>query len=129
MLERLRAQGKLRRERDPDPNLILHLTELEMPFLVCPECSQGGLTWEQVRDDFDDWGDARRCQLCREPIPPERLEIFPDSVRCAKCQDRSDPAQADDFCPRCGGLLRVQARGGAGLARYASVCPDCGYRS
>jgi hypothetical protein len=28
---------------------------------------------------------AKRCRICSEEIPPERLEVIPDTLVCVKC--------------------------------------------
>lgn len=129
MLQLLRGQGKLRRETQPASELIRQLFDTVLPQSECPDCRHRGLTQQPLDDSAAAWGDARRCELCRNPIPAERLEVFPRATRCASCQDRpSGPSGADDFCPRCGGVLKVRASNSAGIARYITACPDCGYR-
>jgi len=49
---------------------------------------------------------VRPCSVCRCPIPPERLEVFPATTRCVSCQHKSEVSSADCDaseleCPRC----------------------------
>jgi predicted RNA-binding Zn-ribbon protein involved in translation (DUF1610 family) len=129
MQQQLRAQGQLRRAPKPEPDLVLALLERALPNLPCPDCGDQKLSWSTQLEDFDDWGDVKRCELCKQVIPAERLEIFPKSTRCAACQDQPTPATHEsDYCPRCGGLLQLRRHSGSGLSRYIVACSDCGFR-
>ena len=129
----LRTAGKLRRQAQPDPELVEVLFEAELPRLKCPTC---GVVALEVRSDDDDeldpeaWGEARRCVACGKPIHPERLEILPDTRQCSECAAAGKTGEADEreFCPRCGGEMHLAPVPGAGLARYAPRCTHCGYR-
>ncbi|MBW3599051.1 MAG: TraR/DksA C4-type zinc finger protein, partial [Planctomycetes bacterium] len=65
---------------------------------------------------------------CGNPIPPERLEVFPGATHCAACQEAAASADADipDYCPRCGSIMTLRATGAGGVQRYAMKCPQCG---
>lgn len=126
MLDELRRMGKLRREAKPDIQIILELIEHEAASLRCRACSQYGMIVEDPSDDFD-FPDGRSCEVCRQLIPTERLEVFPDATRCAQCQDKPTP-QGDDYCVRCGGRVEVRSHQGAGVARYVAICSECGQR-
>ena len=126
MLQLLRDAGMLRREAKPDWAIILELFSHQSGNLRCRECGHDQLLLEEARDDFE-FNDARACEVCRQLIPAERLEIFPEVRRCAACQDKPS-VSADDFCARCGGIVTVRTSGGAGVSRYVSVCTDCGQR-
>ncbi len=128
MLQRLRDVGMLRRQAEPDWPMIIELVNNQVDSLKCSECGHAGLILEEARDDFDDESiGSRLCEVCQTPIPPERLELFPDTVRCAKCQDQPDTGDAD-YCPQCGTPMTVQSSRGQGIARYVHRCPECGYR-
>ena len=79
-------------------------------------------------DDWDDWGGAVACQGCRQPIPRERLDIFPGTKLCAACQQKDDSGANDEpeFCPRCGDIMSVRLK--SGTSRYVMSCPSCGSR-
>ena len=130
ILERLRSLGKLRRAQDPGLDLILELANSSAGSFRCSECGQVGLATEQVTED-DDWQEVRNCEQCNKPIPLERLELFPGTTFCMECQSASDAGNDDDsqreFCPRCGGLMKVRSSRGAGIARYVMACQDCGH--
>lgn len=124
MIERLRLMGRLRRDAKPDWEYVLELFRLESQNMACVECGQQGLLVEPVTDDFDDWGQAVKCEVCKTPIPLERIEIFPDSKRCAKCVDVS--MEEREFCDYCGGLMKMVRRKGTGISGYQMACSDCG---
>jgi hypothetical protein len=75
----------------------------------------------------EEWAMARSCEGCGRAIAYERLEVFPDTRLCVACQeqaDRGEAADADQYCPRCGGLMKLgQSR--RGVTRYVMVCPKC----
>ena len=37
-----------------------------------------------------DWQSAVLCEVCRQPIPPERIEALPGVKRCVACQGRTE---------------------------------------
>ncbi len=131
MVEHLRQLGMFKRQREPDPQLVSELFHEQVPLLRCASCRKPGYD-PDASDVWDDeqWGGARRCELCQAPIPAERLEVFPDTRRCVKCQqsaDRGEDVGAEQYCPRCGAIMKLSQRGGAGLAGYVMRCPDCRY--
>jgi hypothetical protein len=130
MLRALRSQGMLRRETQPAPEIILQLITVVLGQLTCPDCQSRQLALSPYDDTEDsDWAESRCCEVCRAAIPRERLEVFPRTRRCAKCQDQPVAAAVeDDFCPRCGGLLQLRLSRSAGTSRYVSHCPSCNYR-
>ena len=127
MANRLRADGKLRREAKPDSELVLELFQKELAQESCGACGATSLVISDYEMDEDDWGDPILCEICKCQIPPERLEIFPNEKRCAGCKEK--PGLGDDqpeFCEACGGLMEMRQRGGAGIAAYVMACSDCG---
>jgi predicted RNA-binding Zn-ribbon protein involved in translation (DUF1610 family) len=129
MQQQLRAHGQLKRATNPEPELVRELLARLLPQIGCPDCGATELGWSTQLEDFEDWGDAKACEVCKQIIPAERLEVFPQATRCAACQDKPAPATEDaDFCPRCGGLLAVRQQRGSGISRYVVSCADCGYR-
>lgn len=135
-VQRLRLVGVLRRERDPGRDLLAELLMSTAPHMTCPLCKSRGLTAREADDaagdEEDAWQPAVLCEVCREPIPPERLEALPDARRCMKCQAAVESGAAVDdepeFCPRCGALVELRVSRGAGITRYKRFCtgtPPC----
>ncbi len=130
MLQILRTEGKFRRDVKPKSDTVIQLFESTAASLSCSQCNHEGLTTSPAELD-DDWGDAVCCQSCREVLDPDRLEIFPDAKYCPSCQKKSDAGELDqvvDYCPRCGSIMKIQSKGGSGLAQYVLRCGSCGYR-
>src|SRR5437879_5799851 len=72
---RLRLIGLLRRERDPDDELVEELFVEAAPRMTCPLCKEKSLFARPSEFEEDgDWEPAALCEVCREPIPAERLE-------------------------------------------------------
>jgi predicted RNA-binding Zn-ribbon protein involved in translation (DUF1610 family) len=129
MLARLQGVGVMRRSKDPEPTLVRELFDSTASRFVCSNCGAAGLVARVAEDDdWGDWGDAVCCKGCRQPIPPERLEIFPATKLCAACQQKDDSGANDDpeYCPRCGDIMSVRLKGGT--SRYVMSCPSCGSR-
>lgn len=136
LANRLRLVGHLRRDKDPPDELLLQLAPEAAGRMTCPICKEIGLSFSEAdaEEQFNeaDWQAAILCEVCREPIPPERLEVMPDSRRCVACQGKAESGTLEEdepeFCPRCGSLveLRVSTRGG--LTHYRRFCtgtPAC----
>ncbi len=125
IVARLRSIGMLARET-PDDATLMELAKAASDRLPCPECQQTGLTFEVALDDDPDvWGDPIPCELCGELIPAERLEVFPSSKVCARCQaklDRGEQAGPLEYCPRCGSPMTLRLSRGSGITRYQWVC-------
>jgi Zn finger protein HypA/HybF involved in hydrogenase expression len=131
---RLRLIGMLRRDPDPDDDLLKALFLEAAPRMTCPSCKEKRLhavEYDVAEDDFDDWQAAVLCEVCREPISPERVEALPGVKRCVKCQGRSEAGIIDeepDYCPRCGAIVEIRASRGSGITRYRRFCtgqPPC----
>ena len=127
MLARLQQVGVLRRTTDPEPDLVCELFESTVARFACANCGQVGLTAREASDDWEGSSLGRRCEVCGQSIPTERLEVFPDTKLCATCQ-RKDETGADvtaEYCPRCGEVMtmRLDSRG---TSRYVMACPKCG---
>ncbi len=131
---RLRLVGVLRRDSDPDEAVLAELLPGAAERMTCPFCKRIGLAASEAVDEFgdDDWQAAVLCESCREPIPPVRLEGFPDSRRCVAGQARSGSGEPEpdepEFCPRCGALVELRVSRGGGLTRYKRFCtgtPSC----
>jgi len=130
---RLRLIGLLRREREPDDQLVEALLVDATPRMTCPICKEKQLRVRpSVDDQSGDWITAVLCELCREPVPPERLEAVPGTKRCALCAAKAESGEIaevePDFCPNCGAIVEVRASRGSGITRYKRVCtgdPPC----
>ena len=101
--------------------------------MTCPVCKEKQL-WSQLCEDDDasDWQAAVLCEVCRQPIPPERIDAIPGAKRCAACAAKAESGQlvevGPDFCPQCGALVDVRVSRGVGITRYKRVCtgePPC----
>ena len=126
MLADLRDNGKLQKIDKPEPALVRELFLAHLKNVRCPECKAISLVVSEVIADLREWGQVQNCKVCGQPIPAERLEIFPDTELCAICQE-SSPDDAHDYCPRCGGAMTVQQSSSKGIARYSTTCLDCGF--
>ncbi len=129
MLQWLRTAGMVRRDAAPDVELLPELLKSAALKLKCPKCLANGLTATEQQDESDDeeWGMARKCAVCQQPIPLERLEVFPGAELCVSCQGKSDRGEGSDapeYCPRCGNLMTLrQVR--RSVTRYVMACPSC----
>lgn len=135
LFQRLRSAGLLRRVETKDAkdlNYLLQLAGSVRDKLTCPECGSGGFLPKpaSVEEAAAEWGDQRKCARCPSVIPPERLEVFPDTTLCAACQQKEERGDSgsEDYCPRCGTPRQLRQRRG-GIAAYELVCPSCGDRS
>lgn len=130
MVELVQRYGMLRRDSSPPADLLKELLASVVGQLPCEACGGLGATVEE--DWSDDWSDEVLCEGCKKPIDPERLEVFPDTKLCPKCQAATDagesPGQEVEYCSSCGGILKLTKRTGGGLAGYQMVCGDCGKR-
>lgn len=129
--QRLRAIGLLRRAPDPPDDLVEELLKQNLNRLRCDHCGSVGLKLGEAIEDAGDWEQVIACEVCRKPIPPERLEVFPDSKRCTACQQQADEGvdhAPPDFCPKCGSLVELRQSRGSGITRYKRFCtgdPPC----
>ena len=137
IVRRLRTAGLLRRASNPSEDVIRELLVSNLNKLACDHCQQLGLIGTNAADSNDDsdyggdWQQAVVCEVCRKPIPPERVEIFPDARRCVACQDVADRGEDPDepeFCEKCGALVELRVSRGGGITRYKRFCtgdPPC----
>ena len=132
-LSRLRLIGLLRREPDPEDSLLAELFTDAAPRMTCPLCKHKSLSATPSDDsDQENWPAAILCEICRAPIPAERLEAIPDARRCAKCQCLAESGALEssepEYCPYCGAVVEVRMSRGTGITRYKRVCtgsPPC----
>jgi len=134
---RLRLLGLLKRAANPPEDLVRELLVANAKRLTCDQCKEAGLVFSEPEDsgDFDadagDWQQAIVCEVCRKPIPVERVEIFPEARRCVDCQDVADRGAEPEeleFCEKCGSLVELRVSRGGGITRYKRFCtgsPGC----
>jgi RNA polymerase-binding transcription factor DksA len=132
---RLRIIGQLRREREPDEDIVAALLVESVSRMTCPLCKEKALFARsslELDNEADDWQAAVLCEICREPIDPERLEAIPGTKRCAACATKAETGQLEeielDYCPNCGAPIEVRVSRGSGITRYKRVCtgdPPC----
>jgi DNA-directed RNA polymerase subunit M/transcription elongation factor TFIIS len=130
LLERLRAAGVMRRAQQPEEAEIVELLRAQQSKLVCSACGHVGLLLEEpsTKDEDEDWGDPKPCERCGALIPAERLELFPNTTLCVKCQqaaERGGDSEPAEYCPRCGSIMQLRKARGSGITRYAMECPSC----
>jgi hypothetical protein len=132
-IARLRLIGLLRRDREPDEEMVAELLVEAAPRMTCPLCKEKRLNAQPTNDASgpDDWEAAILCEVCRQPIDPERLDAIPSTRRCAACQGKAETGGLCDepeYCPNCGAVVQTRVSRGAGLTRYKRVCtgqPPC----
>src|SRR5262249_32287500 len=99
---RLRIIGQLRREKEPDEALVETLFVEAAPQMTCPICKEKSLfarPSREIDDEAGDWQTAVLCEICREPIAPERLEAIPGTKRCAACAAKVESGKLDEIEP------------------------------
>jgi len=133
LFQRLRGAGLLRRveaEEARDLDFLLQLAGSAKGKLLCPSCGAANYLPELAGDEGAAWGDVRKCAGCGSTIAPERLEVFPDTMLCPACQQKSERGTSGEaeYCPRCGTPMQVRQRRGRGIAAYELACPSCGGR-
>ena len=129
LAQMLRALGMLRREAKPPRDLVEELANQHLSEFHCQACGRPGLRrGDKAPDDGDDsWPEARACSGCSERIHPDRLEIFPQATRCAKCEQTAQDRPAErEFCPRCGDIMTARQGTRSGVTNYQLKCRGCG---
>jgi hypothetical protein len=135
-IARLRSIGMLRRDPDPDDELIGVLLVESLSRFTCPACKEPRLTARTLDSagtpDDVEWQSAVLCEICHQPISPERLEAIPAAKRCVACQEKSETAgsqeETTEFCPLCGSTVEIRVSRAAGITRYKRFCtgnPPC----
>jgi len=122
----LRAAGHLRRQTKPDVEIMWELLRSILPSWNCHACGEASMTAESDdwEDEGDGWLETKRCQRCREEIPPERLELFPEEVYCAACRTTTNDEDIT-YCGKCGSPTELRARNSGDNIRYIVYCPTC----
>jgi hypothetical protein len=132
LTDQLRSLKFLRRSDQPDEATILELTRSSMASGVWPACETCGKkqfsppTLEST-DFTTEWNDEIPCESCGQIIPQERLELFPDSRSCVRCQQKTEKSGSNldiEYCRHCGNILqiRLSSRRATSYRRY---CPAC----
>jgi hypothetical protein len=123
--------GMLKRDPQAEPAVLRELILAAAGRLTCPDCNQIGLIAGDTPEHDALWPTARRCAICGQPIPPERLEIFPQATTCVACQRADEQGRAPapvEYCPKCGAPLVIRQTRGHGITRYTRACsgtPPC----
>lgn len=129
---RLRKLGAFRRAPRPPEELVREVLASRSDELRCDQCRSANLavTLDAASDDDGEWDQVVVCEVCRKPIPRERLEVVPGARRCAACQSAADVgalAAESEYCPKCGSLMELRVSR-SGVTRYKMVCtgnPPC----
>ncbi len=130
-MRRLRAVGRLKRNAEPEPELVDELARAAAGEMTCSSCAAVGLYVAGEDEGVADWPTAGLCEACGGKIEPERLEALPEAVRCVACERASESGQPIgevEYCPKCGAPLALRPTTGAGLVRWRMVCtgaPPC----
>jgi hypothetical protein len=101
-IARLRLIGLLRRDPDPVDELVATLLLESAPRMTCPICKEKQLharSADAEEGDDGDWQAAVLCEICRQPIPPERLEALSDTKRCVGCQGKVEANPVNHTSP------------------------------
>jgi hypothetical protein len=133
IVRRLGALGLFRRAPEPPPDLVREVLAANGSRLTCDRCRATGLS---VREGDDpamagEWEQVVVCEICRQPISAERLEVLPRATRCAACQgaaDRGATFVEPDYCPKCGAIVELRVSRTGGITRYKMWCtnnPPC----
>jgi Zn finger protein HypA/HybF involved in hydrogenase expression len=133
VVRRLRALGLFRRAKEPPQDLVREVLRNNAHRLPCDACHSASLTVREGVDSGDDgeWEQVVVCEICRQPIPAERLEFKPNATRCAACQDATDRGASfvePEYCPRCGSIVELRVSRTGGITRYKLWCtgnPPC----
>jgi len=125
----------LHRDPDPDEDLLRVLFVDAARRMTCPICKERRLhaVDHDPLDAADDdrWQSAVLCEICRQPIPPERVAALPGVKRCVACQGRTEAGitlEEPEYCPHCGSLIEIRVSRGPGITRYRRFCtgqPPC----
>jgi transposase-like protein len=120
----------IKRTSDIDTDMLAELFRSSAGKFVCPQCGQSDLAASPSAPlDSEAWGEARKCETCGAAIPPERLEVFPETRLCVACQNRDERGEltaTPEYCPRCGSAMELSQSRGSGITRYVMTCRSCG---
>ncbi|MEX2137685.1 MAG: TraR/DksA C4-type zinc finger protein [Pirellulales bacterium] len=114
---------------DIDTDMLAELFRTSAGRFTCPQCHHAALLASPAEPlDDEAWGESRKCDSCGVPIPPERVEIFPETRLCVACQNRDELGELTgpaEYCPHCGSAMVLKRSGGSGITRYVMTCPAC----
>ncbi len=122
---------KVRRGREPEPEIMVEVLMATAAELTCPQCGNPGLTATPADENADDWPEAKVCESCSKPIPPDRLAAVPGATLCVACQEDEELGHTKaeiGYCPRCGAPMELRLGKSGGLTRYVPTCmgnPPC----
>ena len=126
-VRRLSDLGMLRRQKEPDVDLVSELLSSAVPRMACRGCEATAFELS----DAEAWDDmlpaAKACERCGGAISTERLEILPDAKLCIGCQtteESGDSSEEQTYCSKCGSVMQVREVR-RGISRYQLVCPVC----
>ena len=133
IVRRLRPLGPFRRAPEPPAEIVREMLRTHGHRLSCDRCGTAGLRVGVGADvpDAGEWEQVVVCEICRQPISPERLEIVPGATRCTACQDATDRGATfiePEYCPKCGAILELRVSRAGGITRYKQWCtgnPPC----
>lgn len=133
VVRRLRTLGLFRRATDPPAEIVREVLVAHAEQLKCDHCDKIGLIIHLGAEaaDRDEWEQVVVCEICRQPIPQERLEFSPNATRCVACQEATDRGESfveAEYCPKCGSLLELRVSRAGGVTRYKHWCtgnPSC----
>jgi Zn finger protein HypA/HybF involved in hydrogenase expression len=133
VVRRLRTIGLFRRAPQPPEDLVREVLRTNAHRLPCDRCHATGLAVADNVEatDAGDWAQVVLCEICREPIPDERLQFNPKAMRCAACQSATDRGATfvePDYCPKCGSIVELRVSRSGGVTRYKQWCtgnPPC----
>ncbi len=131
VVRRLRALGLFRRAPEPPTDFVQEVLRTNGHRLACDKCHATGLRMGKGVDDAGEWEQVVVCEICRQPIPAERLEFNPKATRCAGCQSAADRGATfvePEYCPKCGSIVELRVSRTGGVTRYKMWCtgnPPC----
>ncbi len=133
VVRRLRKLGQFRRAPEPPEDLVREVLRTSGHRLTCDRCQTTGLKVQESSAiaDAGEWEQVVVCEICRQPIPRERLEALPHAKRCASCQDQADRGATfvePDYCRKCGSIVELRVSRTGGVTRYKLWCtgnPPC----
>lgn len=104
---------------------------------VCSQCKGKAVQFlirEEIKPIEEEFELAKICIQCEKPIPIERLEAVPGTVRCVSCQGKLESGETDKpkpvFCKKCKSVMVWRMTKNIRPAKYFLGCsnyPKCTY--